>query len=96
MKTITLEEAHQILDECSGVIIDNDVLVYPLLAELEHSDENEFLYLGWDDDQGLSYSIKFAEGENLSVKVSGSSMFLVDTEGDECQLTILEPKQLEK
>ena len=95
MKTITLDEAHQILEECSAVVIDDGVLVYPRLSDLEHSYLNEFLYLGWDDDQGLSYSIKFEEGENLSVKVSGSSMFLVDTKGDECQITILEPKQLE-
>jgi hypothetical protein len=106
MKTITLEEAHQILDECFAVVIDRDVLVYPRLSDLEHSNKNEFLYISrgasqlisWGDEYriySLSHSVRFAEGENQSVKVSGNSMFLVDTNGDECQLTILEPKQLE-
>jgi hypothetical protein len=96
MKTITLDEAYHILEDCSAIIIDDaDLPLYPHLAPLEDSDENEFLYLGWQNDDGLAYDVKFAEGENKEVKVSGSSMFIIDTEGDEVQFTILHPMNLE-
>lgn len=94
-KTISLKEAHQILEECSAVIADDNALTYPSLSDLEDDDSNEFLYISWTDDEGLTYSAKFQEGENQSVKISGSSMFLIDNEGDEMQITILEPKSLE-
>lgn len=95
MKTITLKEAFAILEDCPAIIIEDGVLVYPSLSDLEYSDENEFLYIGWEDEIGQEYSVKFAEGENSEVRISGSSMFLIDTEGEENHITILEPKNLE-
>jgi hypothetical protein len=98
MKTITLKEAYNILQDASAVVVEDHVLVYPALSELEGSDENEFLYIQWDD-EGEEYSLKFCEGENQEVKVSGSSIFLLDTdaetEEDHIQITILITKQLE-
>jgi hypothetical protein len=99
MKIITLKEAYNILQDASAVIIDDSVLVYPSLDMIEGSDENEFLYLSWDDEDGQEYSLKFCEGENQEVKVSGSSLFLLDTdangEEDHTQITILTTKELE-
>lgn len=94
MKTITLEKAFDILEECSAIVHDN-VVSYPGLADLSGEDDNEFLYMSWENDEHLNYAIRFTEGSNRSIKVSGSSMFLVDHEGDETQITILEPKQLD-
>jgi len=99
MKTIPLEEAYKILEDASAIIIDDNVLVYPALSDLEFSDENEFMYLTWSDEDGQEYSLHFAEGENQQVKVSGSSIFLLDTdaeaEEDAIQITILTTKELE-
>jgi len=99
MKNIPLEEAYKILEDASAVIIDDNVLVYPALADLEFSDENEFMYITWSDDEGREYALKFAEGDNQQVKVSGSSIFLLDTdaeaEEDAIQITILTTKELE-
>lgn len=96
MKTIPLEDAHTILQNGSVVIIDDsDSPLLPCMAELDGCDENQFLYLGWENEDGLSYDVKFAEGENRQVKVSGSSMFLIDTEGEEMQIYILQPTNLE-
>lgn len=94
MKTITLKEAFQILEDASAIIVDDSILVYPSLSELEDDELNEFMYLSWDD-EGLGYNVKFNEGENQEVKVSGSSIFLIDTDGEENQITILTTKQLE-
>ena len=99
MKTIPLEEAYKILEDASAIVVDDSVLVYPALEDLEFSDENEFMYLTWTDDEGQEYTLKFAEGDNQEVKVAGSSMFLLDTdaegEEDAIQITILTTKELE-
>jgi len=95
---IKLEDAYGILENASAVIINDNVLVYPCLSELQPSDENEFLYLSWDD-CGCEYSLKFCEGDNQEVEVIGSSMFLYDTDADDdtdhTQITILIPQNLE-
>jgi len=92
---ITLKEAYQILENASAVIIDENALVYPSLWELDGTDENEFLYLSWEEG-GTDYSLKFAEGDNREVEVSGCCLFLYDTDADDetchTQLTILVPK----
>jgi len=99
MKSIPLQDAHKILEDASAVIIDDNVLVYPTLAELEFSDENEFLYITWSDEDGQEYSLHFAEGDNQEVVIEGSSMFLMDTDAeddtDAIQITILTTKELE-
>ena len=99
MKTIQLQDAHKILQDASAIIVDDGVLVYPTLSDLEFSDENEFLYITWSDEDGQEYDLHFAEGDNQEVKVSGSSMFLLDTDAeddtDAIQITILTTKELE-
>jgi len=99
MKTIPLEEAYKILQDASAIIVDDNVLVYPALSELEFSDENEFMYLTWSDEDVDEYDLHFAEGDNQEVKISGSSMFLMDTDAqddkDAIQITILTTKELE-
>ena len=99
MKTIPLEEAYILLEDASAIIVDDGVLVYPALSDLEFSDDNEFMYVTWTDDEGQEYDLHFAEGDNQQVKVSGSSIFLLDTdskgEEDAIQITILTTKELE-
>ena len=99
MKTITLEKAFEILVDADGIVIDDGVILYPSLDKLTGCDENEFMYLSWDD-EGLEYSIKFCEGDNREVKISGSSMFLYDTDadGDEdhTQISILKEINIEE
>jgi hypothetical protein len=96
MKTITLKEAFQILEDSSAVVINDHVLVYPALSDLQDDELNEFLYFAWDE-EGLEYELHFNEGDNQEVKVSGSSMFLVDedSDGEDTQITILTTKNLE-
>lgn len=92
MKKITLKEAYRILEDASAVIIDDDVVLYPSLSELKEDDTNEFLFFRWDDG-GLEYTLIFKEGDNQEVKVSGSSIFLIDTKAkdknDYTEITIL-------
>jgi hypothetical protein len=96
MKKITLNQAHILLQNASGVLIsDTPDPLLPCYAELDGNDENQFLYISWDDDEGMMYDVKFAEGENREVTISGCSMFLIDNEGEEVQITLLVPQILE-
>lgn len=95
MKKITLVEAYDILANCSAVVIDDDILIYPELADNIINDEaQEFMNLAWDI-EGLTYEAHYEEGDNAEVEVVGCSMFLKNTDGDIDQITILEPKNLE-
>jgi len=90
---MNLNEAYNILESCSAVIIDDGTLVYPSLADLTGEDDNEFMYLGWTDDEGREYRVKFTEGPNQQVEAFGSIMRLIDDEGDKIHLTLLAPWQ---
>jgi len=100
MKSIPLEEAFKILQDASAIIVDDGALVYPALSTLDFSDDNEFMFITYDDDEGLTYELSFYEGDNQEVSISGSSMFLYDRDSngvseDHTQITILTEKELE-
>ena len=90
MKTLTLKEAIHILEQCSAIIIDDDIVTYPCV----HADESMFLEISWDDGHN-SYGVTFHDADNQDITISGSSMFLIDSMGDENQITILHPQNLE-
>jgi hypothetical protein len=102
MKTITLDEAYHILENAAALVINDHVLVYPSLSQLTDDEDNVFLYLSWNNND--SFQLKFAQGDNPTVQVEGSSMFLYDTnaflytndigEHDHTQITVLVPKKL--
>ena len=97
MKTIGLKEAYNRLVESTAVIVDNDALIYPSLADIRNEPDNLFLYLSWEVD-GLEYAVKCMEENNQTVKVTddGSLMLLEDMEGDRVQLTLLQPATFEE
>jgi uncharacterized Fe-S center protein len=90
MKTITLKEAIHILENCSAIITDNCV-TYPSVYE----GEDEFLTISWSDGYD-DFSDSFQEADNQTIKIVGSSMFLTDSDGDDYQITILGPQNLEQ
>ena len=92
MKTIGLKVAYRRLNECAAVIVDNDALIYPSLADIQNDPENQFLYLSWEV-EGQEYSVKCMEQNNQTIKTTddGAIMLLEDMEGDRVQLTLLQP-----
>jgi hypothetical protein len=92
MKTITLEEAYKILQNCSAIIVDDYALVYPSLYELEYDDE-PFLYLNVEIEK-QEFDYNFTASKNRQVDVMGSSIFLIDDNDEDVQLTILIPQIL--
>lgn len=91
---MTLQETYRVLEECAAISTESGELFYPHLSELTGEIDNEFAHFEWEDDEGLVYSVRFAEGENQSVVVSGGMVTLVDTEGDENCFYILGPMDI--
>lgn len=94
MKTITLQQAHQILENCSGIITEDHVITYPGLADLTGENDNQWLNVSWTD-EGQDYAAICIEENNREIKVIGSSIFLEDQDGEPFQLIILVPQNLE-
>jgi len=93
MKLLTFKEAYHALAKCSAVIWEDNLLCYPGLIDDEG--EENFLHLLTSDEDGQEYEAYFSTKDNQEVKVAGSSMFLIDSEGDEVQLTLLETANLD-
>lgn len=89
MKTITLQEAFSLIQEANAVIVDDNALVYPSQYELTGEDDNEWLYLSWEEEL-VDFALTFIE-EEAEIKFDGSSIYMEDSDGDECKLTLLVP-----
>ena len=89
---ITLAKAVALLNECSAVIIDEDVLTYTGFVEETEEDTNEFLFLTWES-EGLDYSIAFLEKDNQEVEldIETATLTMKDKDGEPCDLTLLYP-----
>ena len=99
-RPIRLDAAVALLEQCSAVIIDDDVLVYPSFEEEELTcapnaeTRTEFMRLKWEN-EGLEFELSFEVENNQDPTISGSSLFLKDSKGEDCQLTLLVPQDLE-
>lgn len=98
MKTIELEEAIELISEATAVVVENHV-VFPSILELMDDEDNVFLELSWENDDGLIWNLKFIEGDNKTIQISGSKMYLRDTASsdidDTIELELLVPMELE-
>lgn len=88
---ITLDRAFDLLNGCAAVIIDQDFLVYPSMADLTGEDDNQFMNLS---PSGFNLSYYFEEEGNREVVIDNSTMILYDNDGDKFELKLLFPTQL--
>lgn len=91
MKIIDLKKACELLDGCSAVIADENLLSYPAVKDLTGEPENIFLEISWTGADDVSQTLLFREGDNTEVKVTGASLFLREREADEIQVSLLAP-----
>ena len=88
---ISLQDAIYILRQCNGVLIEGRY-VEPHLYEVEDENSNEFLSLQWSEeyeDEILDVVVVFNEGDNMRVQLEGSTLILVNSDGEEEELTLL-------
>ena len=92
---ITLSQAFDLLSASSAVIVDG-VVTYANLDEIRNDPDNEFLYIGWTDDDGADFCVKAIEGNNQEAIVGRGVLTLVDSEGESFEVTLLEVMDSEK
>ena len=94
MSSMDLEDALDVLDNCSALILDDDILMYPkIIKDLKNGDNQKIFCLQWTEGED-AFEIVFVEEDNQSVGYSGSTMFLIDDNDQEVHLTILTEKAI--
>lgn len=93
MKIITLQEAYDILDHCSVVIVDGVTGIFPDLNDLTGEDDNVFLDL---TDEGTDLDLSFEEGQNQEVVIQYGRLGVTAIGGTTVWLTPLIPRTLEE
>jgi hypothetical protein len=94
MSSMDLEDALDVLDDCSALILDDDILMYPrIIKDLKNEDNQKIFCLQWTEGED-TFEIVFVEEDNQSVGYSGSTMFLIDDNDQEVHLTLLTEKAI--
>ena len=91
MKEISLHEAYDLLQLSTAVVLEGR-LIEPTLMGVQDDDANEFVYISWEeelDDEVLTVEISFFEGDNQIALIDGSNLTLINSEGEEEELTLL-------
>lgn len=97
MKSISLEDAYDLLKQCRAVDLEGR-LMEPILFELEEEDKNEFLVLRWEEEYEedlLDVEVVFEEGDNQMVEVDKRKLYLVSSDGTQEELILLREMDLE-
>ena len=94
MSSMELEDALDVLENCSALILDDDILMYPrIIKDLKNEDNQKIFCLQWTEGED-TFEIVFVEEDNQSVGYSGSTMFLIDDNDQEVHLTLLTEKPI--
>ena len=93
MKTISIEEAFELIRGALAIQLSDGTLMYPELYDLGYPDQ-EFMYLSLDETRMVE-TIHFHEKDNKTVNVCDSSMFLYDSYGNCREITILISNRLQ-
>lgn len=96
MKSISLEKAFDILQKAPAITVDGVLINSFAVSQLEGKDDHEFMYLEWSDDKDYIFDTTFSESNNREVFVEGTRLRMINREGDEVEIEVLEPKNLEQ
>jgi hypothetical protein len=90
---IALQKAIELLSDSAGIVTDKGI-TFPTLFEVDEPVE-PFLEFEFTDDDGFIFEYKFYVKENQEVELVGSSLFLIDSEKETIQITLLKNWQAE-
>lgn len=91
---ITLKQALFLIDTAAGFAFDEGQVKVTTIQDLDSGlgDSDEFLRLDWDSGGSFGeVSAVFNRNDNMMVDLVGSSMFLVEPDGEVFQLSLLKP-----
>jgi hypothetical protein len=91
MKEISLHQAYDLLQLSTAIVLEGR-LIEPTLMGVQDDDSNEFMYVSWEeelDDENLTVEISFYEGDNQVALIEGSTLTLINSDGEEEEFTLL-------
>ena len=87
-KSITLQEAYDLIAQSEAIIIDREAVVFPSLWEITNEPENEWLYCSWEDSDYHEFSVTFIE-EKQDILFDGTTIYMKDSEDEDTEITLL-------
>ena len=91
-KEITIESAYNLIRQCTGVLLEGRY-IEPHIFEIEGDYSNEWMTLQWEEvycGEEIDVVVGFKEGDNQKVEFDGSILVLVNSDGEEEELTLLQ------
>jgi hypothetical protein len=91
VKEINLHQAYDLLQLSTAIVLEGR-LIEPTLMGVQDDDSNEFMYVSWEeefDDENLTVEISFYEGDNQVALIEGSTLTLINSDGEEEEFTLL-------
>jgi hypothetical protein len=98
MKDIDIYEAFNLLRLCDGVLLEGR-LIEPCLIGIEEDPEHEFFYLSWSENvrgEIADIDVAFKEEDNQTVVIDGPFLTLINSDGEEEELTLLRSWDVEE
>ena len=91
VKEVNLHQAYDLLQLSTAIVLEGR-LIEPTLMGVQDDDSNEFMYVSWEeefDDENLTVEISFYEGDNQVALIEGSTLTLINSDGEEEEFTLL-------
>ena len=92
-KIITLQEAYDLISKATAVTVDGFIAgrcFYNIIGD----DYNEWLYLSWEDLNGIDYGTSFIE-ESQEIVLDNSTIYMLDSEDEMTEILLLGPMIIE-
>ena len=91
---ITLDKAIELLNQAAAIILP-DESGSPLMYPSVNVDEDDFLTMGWTDDEGLEFTIDCLREKNEEVEVINNSLLEFNDGGTTVRVQLLMPISIE-
>ena len=89
---ITLQQAHDLVNQATALLIDGGFLAHVCIDELIGDPSNQWLFVSWnnfDDEPVYTYFIE----EKQEILFDGSTLYMQDEDGEDWQLVLLVPME---
>lgn len=87
MKSISLQEAHALIENAAAVICDDNAVVFPIVNPLTGDLAENWLEIKWEE-EGMDYEFFVTEAPQ-EIKFDGTNVYLKDNTGEDTTITLL-------
>lgn len=98
MKTISLQQTYDLFDRNPAIRVENHYMDYAAMNTkgILDKDDSQFMFISWTDYDGRVFDISFLEQHNKKVRIEGEHIFPKNEHGDEVDIQIMKPINIEE